>query len=131
MLNFEKSFYENPDQDLNKLWWDCVERYQYLKRPEKRNSPDWASKIHFVIAPVYYHNYQLGELFAAQIRATLVKLTKHQGPAYTMDIGASKEIGTFFKDQILKPSNTLPWPEFVKKATGEPLTATYFAEELK
>ncbi|MFY7952116.1 MAG: M2 family metallopeptidase, partial [Armatimonadaceae bacterium] len=33
MLRFEKGMYENPDQDLNKLWWDLVERYQLLKRP--------------------------------------------------------------------------------------------------
>ena len=33
MLHFEKALYENPDQDLNKLWWDDVERYQLLQRP--------------------------------------------------------------------------------------------------
>jgi peptidyl-dipeptidase A len=49
--------YENPDQDLNKLWWDMVERYQLLKRPPGRNAPDYGSKIHIVSAPVYYHNY--------------------------------------------------------------------------
>ena len=34
MLRFEKGMYENPDQDLNKLWWDLVEKYQLLKRPD-------------------------------------------------------------------------------------------------
>ena len=28
MLHFEKALYANPEQDLNKLWWDIVERYQ-------------------------------------------------------------------------------------------------------
>jgi peptidyl-dipeptidase A len=28
MYRFEKSMYENPDQDLNKLWWNMVENYQ-------------------------------------------------------------------------------------------------------
>jgi peptidyl-dipeptidase A len=68
MFHFEKALYENPDQDLNRLWWDLVERYQQLHRPEGRNAPDWASKPHFTIAPVYYHNYMLGELLAAQLR---------------------------------------------------------------
>ena len=45
MLRFEKSMYENPDQDLNKLWWDLVEEYQMLRRPPGRNAPDYASKI--------------------------------------------------------------------------------------
>jgi peptidyl-dipeptidase A len=33
MYRFEKSLYEDPDQDLNTLWWDLVEKYQMLKRP--------------------------------------------------------------------------------------------------
>ena len=45
MLRFEKAMYENPDQDLNKLWWDYVEKYQLLKRPVDRSEPDYASKI--------------------------------------------------------------------------------------
>jgi peptidyl-dipeptidase A len=27
MYRFEKAMYENPDQDLNQLWWDLVEKY--------------------------------------------------------------------------------------------------------
>jgi len=131
MLNFEKALYENPDQDLNKLWWDMVERFQMLKRPQGRNAADWAAKIHFTIAPVYYHNYQLGELLAAQIRATLVKMANHQGPSYTMNYGQHKEFGQFFKDKIFKPCQTYPWPEFVEKALGEKLNPKYFADELK
>jgi len=131
MLYFEKALYENPDQDLNTLWWDMVERFQALKRPPGRNAPDWAAKIHFTIAPVYYHNYQLGELFAAQVRAALVKLAKHQGPAYTLNYNGNKDFGNYFKEKIFKPGMTYPWPEFVKQATGEPLTAKYFAEEVQ
>lgn len=131
MLYFEQAFYENPDRDLNTLWWDLVERYQMLKRPEGRHAADWAAKIHFTIAPVYYHNYMLGELFAAQLRFTLVKLANHQGPAATLDYGKHKDFGDFFKNKIFKPASVQPWPEFVKSACGEPLTAKYFAEELK
>lgn len=34
MYRFEKSMYANPDQDLNALRWDLVEKYQMMKRPE-------------------------------------------------------------------------------------------------
>ena len=67
MFRFEKALYDNPDQDLNTLWWDLVERYQMVNRPEGRNAPDYASKIHIVSAPAYYHNYLMGELFADQV----------------------------------------------------------------
>src|SRR5262249_18581881 len=63
MLRFEKGMYEDPEQDLNKLWWDLVEKYQGLRRPPGRNAPDYGSKVHIVSAPVYYHNYMMGELF--------------------------------------------------------------------
>ena len=69
MFRFEKSMYANPDQDLNKLWWDLAEKYQLLKKPEGRNNADWASKIHIALYPCYYHNYQLGELLASQLQA--------------------------------------------------------------
>ena len=29
--------------------------------------PDYASKIHIVSAPAYYHNYLMGQLFADQV----------------------------------------------------------------
>ncbi len=34
-------------------------------------APDWAAKIHMTGAPVYYHNYLLGELIASQLAAAI------------------------------------------------------------
>ncbi|MHC4144922.1 MAG: M2 family metallopeptidase, partial [Planctomycetota bacterium] len=65
MYDFEKQLYANPEQDLNLLWWQTVEKYQLVKKPAGRGEPDWAAKIHFAIAPCYYHNYLLGELLAS------------------------------------------------------------------
>src|SRR5690606_28471764 len=67
MLRFEMALYGSPGEDLNRLWWDLVEKYQLLHRPEGRDEPDYASKIHVVSAPAYYHNYMMGQLFACQI----------------------------------------------------------------
>ncbi len=131
MLNFEKALYENPDQDLNKLWWDMVERYQMLHRPEGRNLADWASKPHFSMSPVYYHNYMLGELFAAQLRNTIKGMLKHEGPTSTMTLNGKKEIGQFLTDKVFKPGMTKPWPEFVMEATGTPLGIAAYADEVK
>src|SRR5690606_15343945 len=30
MLRFEMALYGNPGEDLNRLWWDLVEKYQLL-----------------------------------------------------------------------------------------------------
>jgi peptidyl-dipeptidase A len=131
MLHFEKALYENPDQDLNKLWWDDVQRYQLVQRPASRDEPDWAAKPHFTIAPVYYHNYMLGELFAAQLRHVLAQQAGHQGPAATLDFNGRKPFGEFLKTKVFRPGSLLPWPEFVRSVTGENLTSRYFAEEVR
>ncbi len=131
MFHFEKALYENPDQNLDVLWWDLVERFQLLKRPQDRQMPDWAAKPHFTIAPVYYHNYMLGELFAAQLRAALAKRAKDQGPTQAFRFNDRQELGNFLREEVFKPGMRWAWPEFVKKCTGESLTARFFAQELQ
>jgi len=120
MLNFEKALYENPDQDLNTLWWDIVEKYQMLHRPESRNAADWASKPHFTIAPVYYHNYMLGELYSAMIREAAAGLQP-----------GSEEYRELFIHRIFKPGSTWLWPEFVRQSMGKDFSPEAFAKELE
>jgi peptidyl-dipeptidase A len=131
MLHFEKALYEDPGRDLNTLWWDLKERYQLLDRPPERNAPDWAAKQHFTIAPVYYHNYQLGEMFASQLRACLARLSNHKGPASELSFNGRKDFGEYLRKNVFAPGKTLPWPKFVQQATGEPLTARYFAADVE
>jgi len=131
MLHFEKALYENPDQDLNKLWWDYKGRFQLLRRAADRDQPDWAAKPHFTIAPVYYHNYMLGELFAAQVRHVLADLAGHQGPTSKLSFNGRKEFGTLLTQRVFKPGKRWPWPVFVKEVTGEELTPKYFAAEVR
>ncbi len=126
---FEKGLYANPDQDLNKLWWDLVEKYQLVRRPPNRNQPDWAAKIHFTAAPCYYHNYMLGEMLASQLHHTLVNkvlaLKSDKGVSY---IGQQKA-GQFLRDKVFEAGDLYPWNEMIKRATGEPLTARYFVDQ--
>ncbi len=131
MLRFEKGMYDNPDQDLNKLWWDLVEKYQLVKRPAGRNAPDYASKVHIVSAPVYYHNYMMGELFASQVHHAIVReLYRGSDPA-TVHYAENKAIGEFMRKRVFEPGRTLNWNDLTKHATGEPLNAKAFAADFK
>ncbi|MFO0804928.1 MAG: M2 family metallopeptidase [Gemmataceae bacterium] len=125
MLRFEKGMYENPAQDLNKLWWDLVEKYQQVKRPKGRNAPDYASKIHICSAPVYYHNYMMGQLFASQVHHAL---SKELGtpPNATIYIG-NKAVGDFMKKKVFEPGRTYDWKGLTKFATGEELSPKAFS----
>ena len=121
--------YENPDQDLNKLWWDLVEKYQLLKRPENRNEPDWASKIHIALYPAYYHNYMLGELLASQLSFYINKNLLNSTDPMNQSFNGKTEVGNYLKDKIFAAGTKLYWNDMIEKATGEKLTAKYYAQQ--
>ncbi len=128
MLRFEKAMYENPEQDLNRLWWELKAKYQLLTPDSQRNEPDYAAKIHIVSAPVYYHNYMLGELFASQIYAKL-RAERHLKPGDLLHLTGDRKVGTYFKEKVFAPGLTLSWRTYVEAATGQPLSAKAFADQ--
>ena len=124
MYRFEKSMYEDPDQDLNQLWWDLVEKYQMLAKPAGRNMPDWATKIHVALYPCYYHNYLLGELLASQFYGYITANISEN-----LSLVGEKSVGTYFKERVFMPGTRYYWNDMIEKATGEKLTAEYYAKQ--
>jgi peptidyl-dipeptidase A len=122
MTSFERRLYADPEQDLDTLWWDLVEQYQDVRRPDGRHAPDWASKIHLAVVPVYYQNYLYGELVASQLAATL----RRDAGGLVDQRGA----GTLLVDRFFGPGGSLRWDQLVEEATGEPLTPAHLAGEL-
>ena len=129
MYNFEKQLYADPDQDLNNLWWDLVEKYQFIKRPPGPADAGWASKLHFTVAPCYYHNYMLGELLASQLHHHIIrkvlKLESDQDVSYVDE----EILGDYLREKILGPGALYHWNDMIARATGEPLTPEYFVEQ--
>ncbi len=127
MMRFERGMYDNPDQNLGKLWWDLKKQYQGLNPPETVNRPDYAAKVHVITHPVYYHSYMMGELFASQLHDHIGrKVLGMSDPTKTSFYGR-KEVGDFWKDKVFGPGNLYSWNEFTRRATGEPLSAKAFA----
>lgn len=144
MVRFEQGLYGHPDQDLGKLWWDLKAKYQLLPPPETTNRPDYAAKVHILTEPVYYHSYLMGDLFAAQVRNTIAKKVLAPSVGGTSQPGQSgpaqpaqaqscffgePKAGDFLKKEVFGPGNLYSWNDLTKRATGEPLTARYFAEQ--
>lgn len=129
MYRFEKAMYENPEQDLNSLWWDLVEKYQMLHRPAGRNAPDWASKIHVALYPAYYHNYLLGEILASQLAQHISANILRSGDAGTDSFAGRAEVGAYLREKVFHPGNTRHWSEMIRSATGEPLTPKWYARQ--
>jgi len=129
MYFFEKQLYADPGQDLDALWWDLVEKYQLVQRPPRRHEPDWAAKIHFTIAPCYYHNYMLGELLASQLHHHLVHKVLKLDANDTVSYVGKPKVGRFLKKNVFEAGDVYPWNIMIERATGEPLSPKYFVEQ--
>lgn len=124
MVHFERALYADPRRaDLNALWWDLAERFQLITRPERRDQPDWAAKIHLAIAPVYYHNYILGELTASQLSQAIAARTPDHR------LVDSPAAGALLRDELFALGAQLPWNETLARVTGQRLNARYFVDE--
>jgi peptidyl-dipeptidase A len=121
MCHFERGLYANPAADHDARWWDLVERFQLVTRPPGRKAPDWAAKLHLALAPVYYQNYVLGELFASQLQATV---ESRGGRLYD-----DEQTGEWLRRSVFEPGARLRWDRLVERATGEPISAKAFARQ--
>jgi peptidyl-dipeptidase A len=133
MASFERELYRDPEQDLNTLWWDHVERLQSVPRPENRSEPgnsyaDWAAKIHFSVAPAYYQNYLLGEMTASQLQSELFRLIGGDDPWHAY-VG-SPEVSRFLNEQVFRVGRSTDWRGAIQGATGRPLSADAFLADL-
>jgi peptidyl-dipeptidase A len=128
MVYFEREMYRDPDRaDLNRVWWELVERMQLIRYPEADpEGTEWASKNHLSMAPVYYHNYLLGEMMASQVSAAIRRET---GLPPERSIAGEPRVGAFFTDRIFAPGASLDWNGLLVHATGEPLDARFFVEQ--
>jgi peptidyl-dipeptidase A len=122
MTTFERDLYADPDADLDARWWDLVERFQLVRRPDGRHAPDWAAKIHLAVAPVYYQNYLYGELVASQLQAALA--------ARAGGIVERPDAGRLLDEGVFRPGASQRWDRLIEAATGEPLSVRHFAGEL-
>jgi peptidyl-dipeptidase A len=129
MARFEREMYRNPDQDLNKLWWDMVERYQGVRRSDGRDAPDWAAKLHLALAPVYYQNYLLGEMMAAQLLNYLRTDVLASEPPEALF--TSPKVGQWLREKIFQPGQIRAWEAALEYATGERLNPSYFVAQLR
>jgi peptidyl-dipeptidase A len=126
MTRFERALYADPDGDLGAIWWDLVERYQLVRRPAGPRPDDWATKLHIALAPVYYHNYLLGEITASQLEWALARETGSSSPA-----GDPALAGAFLRDRFMRFGASVRWDALIEDATGSPLVADHFAAFLR
>ena len=119
MTYFERQLYSDPEADLDALWWELVERFQLVPTPPDPPAGGWASKIHIGCAPVYYHNYLLGDVLASQLLATAERECG--------GLVGSEAAGRMLVERVFRPGNSIRWDVLIKEATGKPLGPEDFA----
>lgn len=112
MVHFERALYRDGGADRSDQWWNLVERFQGLRRPGKPVPGDWAAKIHLGVAPVYYQNYLLGEVVAAQL-LDLVEAELGEGALVT-----SPAVGYVLIDRWFMHGARYSWRELARRALG-------------
>jgi peptidyl-dipeptidase A len=122
MAHFERDLYADPEGDLDERWWDHVERLQMIDRPDDVPVGGWASKIHLAVAPVYYHNYLLGEMLASQLSHTMMKVCG--------GVIGSKSAGEFLTERVFRSGAFMRWDALIEEATGTGLSATAFGADV-
>jgi len=129
MTRFEQAMYSNPDQDLGKVWWDLKKKYQMIAPPDDAGLPGFAAKVHIVTAPVYYHSYMMGDLFACQVQEHIAKKVLHLSDANASCFYGEKAAGDYLKREVFGPGDLYSWNDLTRRATGEPLNAKAFARQ--
>lgn len=106
IVEFERSLYKNPKQNLNNLWWDLIGDIQGVNRPREWDHPYWATVSHFTTLPVYYHHYLFGEVLASQFEFNLDAEFKQWH---------SKEALQFLVSKICKPGMSSNWTNLLSE----------------
>ncbi len=116
---FEFLAYENPEQNLNKLWSRTQAKYLFVSENE---TPQWAAQSIYTTHPIYFQNYILAEMIAAQ---TIRCLKEKYG-----QLLKNARIAEFLIQNYYSPGSSVDWPQKIEKATGTKLGAEALVQQL-
>jgi len=136
MLRFEQFLYSSDSiskKTLNQKWWDLKKQYQLINPPSKEeieNGTHFAAKIHVVVAPVYYQNYMLGELYNSQLHHYISKNISKKKPSEDAFLSETESIKKHLMEKVFEPGNKLNWNQLSEFSTDEKLNPKAFAQAL-
>lgn len=122
IAHFEKKMYEDPDQDLTKLWYD-LNKDIMKNDPPANLAPEWANISNFISEPASCQKYILAALMSTQIYNAV---NKKLGP-----LTENKDTRVFFENNIYKYGNTITEDQLLMNLTGSKLKPDDFIKELE
>ena len=123
-MYFERDLYIHAlsDDPTPRFW----RRYQQFQADIPSNPPPyWGVLIHFVSHPIYYQNYLIADLLAAQLHDTVREKT---GTSHVLN---NPQVAPFLKKNFFAHGRRYSWDELLRKMTGKPLSADAFLRSLR
>ncbi|KAG1680456.1 Angiotensin-converting enzyme [Nymphon striatum] len=110
-------------KNMNQRWWELREMYQGVSPPVERSENDFdpGAKYH-IPNGVPYVRYFVSFIIQFQFHEALCRIAGHSGPLHRCDISGTnraKDAGRALAE-IMQMGNSRPWPEAMKKLTGQP-----------
>jgi len=107
-ISFEKSIFENPDQDYNELWWKLSKEFLFIDPAPADRLPEWITSFNIIGTDGINVNYLFAIAYAAQLEY------------YFPD-----DQFALIKEKVMKYGDSIPWDELIRLSTGEPLNLDY------
>ncbi|MEE8575986.1 MAG: M3 family metallopeptidase [candidate division Zixibacteria bacterium] len=120
LYNFEYEAYKNPNRDINKLYWDIVEKQLHVPRHE--DLKPWAGIGHYVSIPIYLQNYLYADMIAAQ---TYDFLRENYG-----SITDNPKVSAFLVQNYYRFGARYDWRELIQRGTDEDLNPEHLIKQL-
>lgn len=123
MYCFETKFYEDPDQDIGALWWECKGKTQFQDRPPNWQNPDALAKYHITNAePLYYSNYAIGSVANVQFADLFARRISEKSGR--ISYYGKKQLGDWLMNDFLAQGEKYRWDDFLKSSTGKALSVS-------
>ncbi len=120
-LHFEYKAYLNPDQNLNRLYWDMLQKYTGLPRHE--DITIWASNREFLISPLNSLNQLLAKIIAAQ---SVKYMNDYLGqPVNNLRTSA------FLIQNYYRFGSRYSWTDLLERGTGEKLNPEHLISHFR
>jgi oligoendopeptidase F len=106
--------------DIHELKWS-LDR-EMLGAEPYADEPLWAHLIHHTTAPIYLHNYILGDVMCENMKEIFQRRT---GSAAS---DCPLEFGTFWKEKVLAPSGRYSFLDLYERVCEEPLSISRYLD---
>ncbi|CAN5455756.1 hypothetical protein BH10BDE1_BH10BDE1_07550 [soil metagenome] len=106
--------------DIHELKWS-VDRDMLGAEPYA-DEPLWAHLIHHTTAPIYLHNYILGDVMCENMKEIFQRRTGARALERPLEFGA------FWKEKVLAPSGRYPFLDLYERVCEEPLSISRYLE---